>query len=446
MDHSLLALTAPHEFGADELIDGWPVFSPAERVEAFRHARRTEAGGYFLALGAGDRASLLRGLAPDEARVWLRLLDPDEAADVLGLVPPSEREALLDLLDGSTRREVVALLAYAEDVAGGLMNPRFARLRPEMTADEAVRYLRRQARSRPGTLRYAYVLDAQRRPVGVVSLRDVLVAPAEACVSDLMDRSVVTVPDGLDQEEVAKLFRSHRYAALPVVDASGALCGVVTADDIIGVVEREATEDMHKLGGVGGALAAPYLRVGLWAMARQRGAWLVTLFLGEMLTATAMAHYEDEIARAVVLSLFVPLIISSGGNAGSQATTLVIRALALGEVRARDAAKVLRREAAVGLALGALLALVAIARVTLWQAAFGTYGEHYGRLAAAVGLSLVGVVAWGTIAGATLPFVLRALRLDPASASAPFVATLVDVSGLLIYFNVASLVLHGTLL
>jgi magnesium transporter len=249
----------------------------------------------------------------------------------------------------------------------------------------------------------------------------------------------------MDQEAVATLFARSDLIALPVIDAENHMKGIITVDDIVDVVNEEASEDIQKFGGTQ-ALHAPYLEVGLFAMIRKRAGWLSVLFLGEMLTATAMARYQDEITNAVVLAVFVPLIISSGGNAGSQASTLVIRAMAIGELRVRDWWRVLRRELPIGIMLGIVLAIIGVLRISAWQAMAGTYGHYASALAITVALSLVGVVLWGTMIGSLLPFVLRASGFDPASASAPFVATAVDVSGLVIYFNVARVVLRGILL
>jgi magnesium transporter len=340
---------------------------------------------------------------------------------------------------------VGALLAYAEDEAGGLMNPHYARLRPDATIDEAISYLRRQARDRAETIYYVYVLDEQQRLLGVVSFRELFAAPPGKRVQDIMHTDFVTLREDQDQESVSQVFAKTGYLAVPVVDAENRIKGIVTVDDVVDVVQEEATEDIQKIGGVE-ALDEPYLSISLGKMIRKRGGWLAALFIGEMLTATAMGYFQDEIARAVVLALFVPLIISSGGNSGSQATTLVIRAMALGEVGLRDWWRVIRREVLSGLGLGILLATIGLARILLWQFLFHTYGEHYGLVAITVAVSLVGVVLWGTVAGSMLPFGLRALGLDPASASAPFVATLVDVSGLVIYFTVAIVVMRGTLL
>jgi magnesium transporter len=249
----------------------------------------------------------------------------------------------------------------------------------------------------------------------------------------------------MDQEAVSQIFAHHDLIALPVVDAEGRMKGIVTVDDIVDVVQEEATEDIQKLGGME-ALDGPYLQTGFAHMVRKRAGWLSALFLGEMLTATAMGYYEEEIERAVVLALFIPLIISSGGNSGSQASTLVIRAMALGEVRLRDWWRVIRREIAAGLVLGTILGMIGLTRILLWPSRAQVYGEHYALVGLTVAASLIGVVLFGTIAGSMLPFLLRRLGFDPASASAPFVATLVDVTGLIIYFTVASFILYGVLL
>jgi magnesium transporter len=399
----------------------------------------------FLELPASEQASILLHSLPPERQARMRLLALDDAADVVQAAPVEVREALLDLLDVVARREVTVLLAYSEDVAGGLMDPRFVRLRPDLSVDEAISYLRRQAHDAVATLEYGYVLDPDQRLLGVVSLVRLFSSSPDRTVQEVMNTNPVTVVASTDQEVVSQLFRRHGLTALPVVDRDGSMKGVVTLDDVVDIVDEEATEDMQKVGGVA-ALDTPYLATSVTTMIRKRGGWLMLLFLGEMLTATAMGWFEDQIARAVVLALFVPLIISSGGNAGSQATTLVIRAMALGELRARDVLTVIRRELFTGLALGVLLAAIGCTRILLWQQLFDSYGEHALALALTVSISLVGVVLWGTVAGSVLPFVLRAFRLDPASASAPLVATLVDVTGLIVYFTVAGVTLRGTLL
>ncbi len=430
----------------DPVLDAatWRDLSPAQRTPTFQALPREQADNFFLSLTALEQASLVMELPEGERRLWMRLLAPDDAADVIQEAPLEDREHLLSMLDDSTRREVTALLAYAEDAAGGLMSPRFARVRPEMTVDEAIAYLRRQTGT-VETIYYTYALNPAQCLLGVVSFRDLFSADRNRKVQEVMRTNFVSVPETMDQEAVAKVIAKHHLLAVPVLDAEGHMRGIVTVDDVVDVVEEEASEDIQKIGGME-ALDAPYMQISFIQMFRKRAGWLAVLFLGEMLTATAMGYFEQEIAKAVVLALFIPLIISSGGNSGSQATTLVIRAMALGEVRLRDWWRVVRREFASGLALGAVLGTIGLARILIWQAIAKPYGVHYLLVALTVASSLVGVVLFGTIAGSMLPFALRRVGLDPASASAPFVATLVDVTGLIIYFSIASAIMRGTLL
>lgn len=424
----------------DDLSDAWGVLSPQDRVEGFRLLDPVDAEDFFLRLAARDQEELLLAMPSVERRRWLRLLDPDDAADVIQEADEEHRDELLQLLDETTRREVRALLAYAEDDAGGLMSPRFARLRPDMSVDEAITYLRRQARERVETIYYVYVLDERQKLLGVASLKQLFTAAPGAKVRDVMEQDLVTAHEEMDQEALGLLFARHDLLAIPVVNSDGVLKGIVTVDDIVDVVQEEATEDIHKLGGTQ-ALAAPYLEVGFWTMVRKRVGWLTMLFVGQTLTITAMGHFQDALARAVFLSLFIPLIISSGGNSGSQAATLVVRAMALGELRLRDWWRVFFRELRSGLSLGVVLGIISLAVVVLHFQWGGEMVAHFGRIALAVALSLVGVVTWGTLAGSMLPFVLRRLGLDPAAASAPMVATVSDVAGIMIYFTVASLIL-----
>lgn len=427
----------------DELADAWPFLDATERVEGFRLLAPDAAEDLFLGLEARDQATLLAKLPRGERQLWVRQLAPDDAADAVQETDPDARAELLGLLDLETRREVTALLAYAEDAAGGLMSPRYARLRPEMRVDEAISYLRRQARTNLETIYYIYVLDAEQHLVGVISFRELFAAQPEKTVREIMHTEVVTVPDDMDQEAVSAVFAEWDLMAVPVVDADGRIKGIVTIDDIVDVVREEATEDFQKIGGTQ-ALDAPYLEAGLFEMVRKRVFWLAVLFLGSLLTATAIGYYEDALAKAVVLALFIPLIISSGGNSGSQATTLVIRALAIGELRLRDWWRVLFKEIASGLTLGVILGAIGFVRVWFWPGA-ETPAAQATWIALTVATSLVGIVLWGSLIGAMLPFLLSRLGLDPASASAPFVATIVDVTGLVIYFSVAAVLLGGTL-
>jgi len=429
---------------AGDLWEEWPALSDEERLQRFRQLSDDERDDFFESLDPREQVHLVLALPPGERRLWMRLLAPDDAVDVVQEAPPEDRAGLMELLDDTTRAEVRALLAYNEDDAGGLMSPRFARVRPDVTIDEAIRYLRKQA-AHVETIYYAYVLDEQQHLHGVISFRDIFQAPSDKLVRDVMHTDLITVPEDLDQEAVARLYVETDLLAIPVVDAAGRMKGIITYDDIADVVREEATEDIQKVGGTE-ALEMPYLSTKLLTLVRKRAGWLAALFIGETLTATAMAHYEGEIAAATVLALFLPLIISSGGNSGSQATTLVIRAMALGELKLRDWLRVLRREIMAGFLLGAVLAVIGFCRIVLWQSVKPIYGPHYLYVAATVCFSLVGVVLWGSLIGAMLPFFFRRLGFDPASASAPFVATMVDVTGLVIYFSVAGFVLRGVML
>jgi magnesium transporter len=410
-----------------------------EIVSEFKALSREDAEDYFLALSATEQLEIIQTLPLAEKRSWMRFLEPDDAVDLIQEAEDDDKDGLLSLLDAPTRREVLVLLAYAEDEAGGLMSPRFARVRPSMRIDEAIRYLRRQA-SRVETVHYAYVLDASQTLLGVVSIRSLFSADPNTQIKEIMQTDLITVHEEMDQNEVADLFSKHDLAAVPVVDEHGVMKGIVTFDDIADVLAEEATEDIQKIGGTE-ALDFPYLKTRFNEMLQKRVGWLAFLFLGEMLTATAMGYFESGISKAVVLALFIPLIISSGGNSGSQASTLVIRAMALSEVRLRDWWRVLHREITTGLSMGAILGGIGFLRIILWHLLWGSYGDGYFILAITVALSLVGVVCWGTIAGSMLPFVMKRLGFDPANASTPFVATLVDVTGLIIYFTTASLMM-----
>lgn len=428
---------------ADELRDAWPFLDLSERSDGLQLLSREESEAFFIACVSVDQAALLLHWRPGHRRQWMRLLEPDDAADVVQASGDEHRAMLLSLLDEPTRIEVLALLAYAEDEAGGLMSTRYARLRPQMTVDEALSYLRRQARDRVETIYYAYVLDAEQKLVGVVSFRDLFSAPAQKTVAEIMESEPVTVSEELDQESVSRIFAEHDLTVIPVVDANGVMKGIVTVDDIVDVVQEEATEDIQKFGGMA-ALEQSYLQSSRREMVKKRGGWLSILLIGEMLTATALGFFEHQIQRAAVLALFIPLIISSGGNAGSQASTLVIRAMALDELRAGDWVRVVRRELMTGISLGLILGALGLLRVVIWGAT-GSYGDHYIALGMVIAGSLLGVVLFGTIAGSMLPFVLRRLGADPASASGPFVATLVDVMGIIIYFSLANLLLSELL-
>jgi magnesium transporter len=432
--------TAPVS-AAEELKEHWPVLSRAQRTKKFRELHTGEKADFFLELSAHDESDLLLDLPPEQRHVWMRLLAPDDAVDVIQEAGHQWRDELLHLLDEPTRREVIALLAYKEDEAGGLMNPRFARLRPESTVDEAISYLRKEA-AIIDNMYYAYVLDHEQHLLGVVSLRLLFASDPAKPVQEIMATDLVWVTPETDQADVSRIVRESRLLAVPVLASDHRMVGIITVDDIVDVVEEEASRDIQNIGG-SEALDTPYMHTSLAQMVKKRAGWLAILFVGEMFTATAMGYFEEEIAKAVVLALFLPLIISSGGNSGSQATTLVIQAMALGDVRLRDWFRVIRRELFSGLALGVILGIIGMTRIFVWQSVFHTYGAHTAILALTIMCSLIGVVTFGTVAGSMLPFILKRCGLNPASASAPFVATLVDVTGLIIYFNIARIIMLG---
>ncbi len=393
------------------------------------------------------RAAILEQLEPNRAAEILSGLSADERTDVVQRMGYHPRHLIVPKLPPDVRKELEGLLQYPPHTAGGIMTTEFVRLDPKMIVGEALKHIRTVAREKE-SIYACYVMEPQTgKLLGAVSLRDLVMANIKTPVIEVMRKKPVTVNALDDQEDVARKIGKYNLLAIPVVEQDGSVVGFVTVDDVIDVLIEEGTEDILRLAAVEpGALDKPYMQVSLPLMIRKRAGWLVILFLGEMLTATAMGFFEKEIARAVVLALFVPLIISSGGNSGSQASTLVIRALALGEVTLRDWWRVMRREVFSGLGLGVILGMIGFLRITVWSAFSNLYGPHWPLVALTVGVALIGIVLWGTLAGSMLPFALRRLGFDPATSSAPFVATLVDVTGLVIYFSVAVLILRGTLL
>ncbi|HET8625021.1 MAG TPA: magnesium transporter [Gemmatimonadales bacterium] len=393
------------------------------------------------------RGELVGGMETERAAPLIEALSADQQVELFRELTDQARARLIHLLAAPTRDALNLLLRFQPHTAGGIMTTEFVGVPSTWTADQVKNHIREVAAAKE-TVYAIYVLDPRdQRLVRVVSLRDIMLAEPHRPVMQVGEtRKPVTVKPLTDREEVARLISKYDLLAIPVLDDGGHVLGIVTVDDVIDALVRESTEDVQKFGGMQ-AIEEPYTQIGIVQMVRKRAGWLAALFVGEMLTSIAMQEFEHEISRAVVLALFIPLIISSGGNSGSQATSLIIRALALQEVRLRDWWRVALRELPAGLALGALLGLIGVVRVVTWQwAGWYDYGTHYLLVALTVGLSLVGVVLFGSLAGSMLPFVLRRLGFDPASASAPFVATLVDVTGLVIYFSVALLLLQGTLL
>ena len=415
-----------------------------DQVVVFRVLPRKDAAAVFEYLSLETKEALLKAMAQEDVAVLLNNMAPDDRTLFLEELPAEATRHLLSLLTPAERSVAVTLLGYPERSVGRLMTPHYVAVREQWTVREVLDYVRAHGQDSE-TLNVIYVVDAQGLLIDDIRIREFLLAPLDRHVADLMDRRFVALKATDDQEAAVAVFRQYDRSALPVTDTTGMLIGIVTIDDVLDVAEATATRDIQRIGG-SEALDEPYISISFWLMVRKRAGWLMALFLGEMLTATAMGAYEGEIKRATVLAMFVPLIISSGGNSGSQAATLVIRALALGEVRLRDWWRVMRREIFAGLSLGAILGTIGFLRITLWSAFSDMYGPHWLLVAVTVAIALVGVVLWGTLSGSLLPFVLKRLGFDPAASSAPFVATLVDVTGLVIYFSVALLILGNTLL
>jgi magnesium transporter len=439
--------------GWHEQVKNWPANDLADLIEPlptekeavlFRLLPRELAAKVFSYLSDKQQEELLKAMAHEEVAAILNAMSPDDRTSLLEELPANVIQHMLNLLSPQERQVASQLLGYDEDSVGRLMTPDFVRVRSHWTVAHALDHIRRYGTDNE-TMSMIYVIDDAGKLIDDLPMRRYLLAPPETAVSELMDSRFVSLRASDHREKAVEVFKDTNLFALPVTDTDNILLGIVTVDDILHVAEEEATEDIQKIGG-SEALDEPYMKIAIPRMVRKRATWLVILFLSEMLTATAMGRYENVIAQAVVLSIFVPLVISSGGNSGSQASTLIIRAMALREVRLRDWWRVMRREILSGLSLGAILGTIGFIRISTWALLFHSYGQYWPLLGLSVGCSLIGIVLWGTLVGSMLPFVLRRLGLDPATSSAPFVATLVDVSGLIIYFSVATLILHGTLL
>ncbi len=417
-----------------------------EQVIIFRILPHALAADVFEYLDVDVEAqqTLLRGMAHEQVVSILNEMSPDDRTALLEELPSAAARQLIRLLTPDERRIAQALLGYPEGSVGRLMTPDLVAVDASWTVGEVLAYIRQHGQDSE-TLNVIYVVDDRGKLVDDIRIREFLLKPLETKVSDLMDENFIALNVTDSQEEAVNIFRKYDRSALPVLDSTGVLVGLVTIDDMLDVAEEEATEDIQKFGGME-AMEEPYMRIPLWRMVRKRATWLVVLFLGEMLTASAMGYYEGAIAKAVVLALFLPMIISSGGNSGSQASMLIIRAMALGEVTLTDWWRVMRKEIVAGLALGCVLGAIGFLRVAVWAQFSNVYGPHWMLVALTVGIALIGVVLWGSLSGSMLPFILRRLGADPATSSAPFVATLVDVTGLVIYFSIALLILRGTML
>lgn len=418
--------------------DAAPILSelPVEQLAAlFRGCAPELAAAVFAYLEHGAKHKLLKALTQAQAAALLNELPPDDRTAFLNGLPLDLAMQLISLLSPEERKVTQDLLAYPEHSVGRMMTLDYVAVRPGWTVREALDYIRAHGYDRE-TLNMVYVTDEAGRLLDDIRVRRFLLADPGTPVRELMDGNYATLAPVDDREKALQIFRQYDRVALPVTGQDSKLIGIVTADDMLDVAAEEATEDIQKFGG-SEALDEPYTTIALTKMVQKRASWLVVLFLGEMLTATAMSYFEDELAKALVLSLFIPLVISSGGNAGSQAATLVIRALALGEFRLCDWWRIMRRELAAGFLLGLILGVIGFLRIIIWSRFSPIYDPSPLLVATTVGTALVGIVLWGSLMGSMLPLLLKRLGFDPATSSAPFVATLVDVTGLIIYFTVA---------
>lgn len=434
-----------------EILEEWPVAEIADilidlpeedSVTFFRILPRHISSEVFSYLESEIQINLLVELTAEETRHLLANLRPDDRTTLLAELPGQITQRLLNYLNPQDLKEALQLLGYPEESVGRLMTPDYVAVRPSWTVEEALQHIRRMGKSSE-TINVIYVTDTSWKLIDAIELQAFILARPDATIDDLMDDTFISIEDTQDREEAVQVMQKYDKVVLPVVDSEGVLLGIVTVDDVLDVAEEEATEDFQKMGGVS-KLDTPYMSASIWTMFKKRGGWLAVLFLGQMLTASAMESFEDQLQAVIVLAIFIPLIISSGGNSGSQATSLIIRAMAVGEVTLRDWYTVMRREVITGVILGLFLAVIGLFRVLAWQW-FGwyDYGVDYILIAITVSIALIGVVSWGSLAGSMLPFILRRFNLDPATSSAPFVATLVDVTGLLIYFGTAAWILSG---
>ena len=440
-EHAAKALSNWRAADLIEALDGLPTEAA---VEILRHLPDEAAAGLFNTPGLDKPASLLAKLPDERAAPILSEVHPDRRAEIFRALPKEAQDGLFNRLEEAAKTSLRRIL-YPPDKAGGIMTTDVVAVPARWSVKQVLDRIRT---SGIGQIYAVYVIDEQsRRLVQAVSLRELLIADSSANIrSASSQREPITASPDTDREDVARLISKYDLLAVPVTGEAGNLLGIVTVDDVIDAIVAETTEDVQKFGGME-AIDGPYMRVGFLTMIKKRAGWLAALFLSEMLTASAMQHFSDELERAVVLTLFIPLIMSSGGNSGSQATSLVIRALALQEIKLQDWWRVVRRELPTGLVLGAILGAIGMARIALWQKlGIFDYGEHWRLVALTVGSALIGIVCFGSITGSMLPFALKRLGFDPASASAPFVATLVDVTGLIIYFSIALIILRGTLL
>ena len=450
----VLALIEAHDKEAlKEKLEGWLPeelvelcndLSTEEQAFVFDVIDREQAFNTFEELDFGIQVPLLDALRNRQVQLVVNDMSPDNRTAFLEQLDEERLNKLIKLLTKDERRIALSLLGYPEDSIGRLMTPDYIAVQPGLSVGEVVKYIRTHGENSE-TLDMIYIIDEKGYLIDDIRVGEILLADDNVPIKDLLDGKFVSLHVTDDEEVAIATFKKTKHVALPVTNAAGLLLGIITVDDVLELAQQEDTEDIQKLGAVE-ALEEPYMDVPLWQMIRKRAPWLVVLFIGELFTASAMSFFEHEIAKAVVLALFIPLIVSSGGNSGSQASTLIIRALALGEVSISDWWRIMRREIQSGILLGIILGVLGFTRVSLWGAFTNNYGDHWMLIAFTIGFSVCGVVLWGTIMGSMLPLILKKLGADPATSSAPFIATLVDVTGLIIYFSFAAMLLRGTLL
>ncbi|ROH97935.1 magnesium transporter [Chryseobacterium daecheongense] len=436
----------------DELI-----FNPADIAETLSELPADERLLAFLKVPKEYKAEVFSHLDPDFQEETIRSIGSDEVSEILNAMTPDDRTALfedfpdelikysINHLNPQERRIALKLLGYDSDSIARLMTPYYIQIRKEWTVKRCLQQIKKVGK-RVETMNHLYVVDERNRLIDDIALGSLLLAEEDTLISEITDNHFVAITTTTSKEDAVTYFEKYDRAALPIITEAGVLVGIVTIDDILDQIEQQNTEDIQKFGGLE-ALDVPYTQTSLIEMVKKRGMWLIILFFSEMLTASAMGYFEDEIQKAVVLALFVPLIISSGGNSGSQAATLIIRAMALQEIGLKDWWYVMKKEIFTGLFLGGILGIIGFLRIMIWhQTGLFDYGVYWPFVGLSVGVSLVMIVLWGTLSGSMVPFILKKLNLDPATSSAPFVATLVDVTGLIIYFSVAGLFLTGKLL
>jgi len=414
-------------------------------VKLFQNLDPKHAARAFKFLRKKKQEIIIKSLPDEKAAELLNALQPDDRTAFLSLLPGNAVKELLKVLSPENRAETLKLLGYPESSVGRLMTPDYLAVKKSFTVGEVLDAIK-QRKQATETLNFLFVVDDNGVLIDDINIKEFLIVEPATLVEELMDYQYISLGVTHPQKEAIRVFRNNSRFALPVTNDNGVLLGIVTLDDVLRLSEKENTREIQKIGG-SEALDEPYTTIAFGSLLRKRAGWLVILFFGEMLTATAMGHFEGEIKAAVVLALFIPLIISSGGNSGSQASSIIIRAMALGEIGFRDWWYVMRKEIASGLVLGTVLGIVGFFRIVLWQRFhIYDYGDHWVLVAATIFFALIGVVLWGTISGSMLPLVLKKLGADPAASSAPFVATLVDVTGIIIYFSVALVILRGKLL